>query len=96
MTTTNYNSQRPASVIDAPIPDRVSIEPSSSHYFPKHKMLGVRFRGEEIHNCVEFCVSGNWVRRSVGNNAKGRIKLERGSPVALLFRGTVEPFWRKR
>lgn len=71
-----------------PLPDRLSIDPGSP-FFARDidtKRVGVRFKGQEIRNCAEYCVSEGWVRRiPAGKSYRGAVKLQ----------GAVEPYWRE-
>jgi hypothetical protein len=75
------------------IPDRVSLETDSPHYFPKWSKLGVRFRGGDRTSTVEFCVSEGWIRTQIFHG--GRPKMERGRFVTQKLYGPVEPYWRR-
>lgn len=76
------------------IPDRVSLEEGSPHYFPHWRHLGVRFNGGESTSCVEFCVSEGWMRSQLFHG--GRPKTERGKFVTVTHRGKIEPYWRSK
>lgn len=78
--------------LSIPIPDHVSLEPDSPHFFRHWQHLGVRFNGGECISVVEFCVSEGWMRSQVFHG--GRPKTERGKFVTVQRRGTVEPYWR--
>jgi hypothetical protein len=51
--------------------------------------VGVRFKGVEKTNVVEYCVSEGWVRLSVGNSVD-----RRGQPLAMKVQGPVEVYFR--
>jgi hypothetical protein len=74
------------------IPDRVSLEKDSPHFFPPWQKIGVRFNGGECNTIVEFCQSEGWARFQIFHG--GRPKMERGRFTTMKRHGTVEPYWR--
>jgi hypothetical protein len=66
-------------------PDRLAVDPKSPHYDPAvlARDVGVRFKGAEKNNVVEYCVSERWVRLGVKSNGAS-VKLQ----------GDVEPYYR--
>lgn len=76
------------------IPDRVSLENGSPHYFNKWRDIGVRFNGGERNSVLEFCVSEGWIRTQIFHG--GRPKMERGKFIGQRLNGIVEPYWRRR
>ena len=74
-----------------PLPDRLSIDPSS----PFHNRdvfqhdVGIRFDGKEKTNVEEYCISEGWIKVAAGN-AKDRF----GRPMTIKLRGIVEPYVR--
>jgi hypothetical protein len=75
------------------LPDRLSIEPSSPYYDAALLELdvGVRFKGQDKTNVIEYCVSEGWIRVAVGT-AKDRF----GNQLAIKVHGPVEPYIRPR
>jgi hypothetical protein len=75
------------------LPDRLSIEPSSPYYNPALLELdvGVRFKGQDKTNVIEYCVSEGWIRVAAGT-AKDRF----GNQLAIKVHGPVEPYIRPR
>ena len=67
-------------------PDRLSVDPKSPHYDVDAlaRDVGVRFKGVEKSNVVEYCVSEGWCRLEVRPNG----------PVAKI-KGEVEPYYRR-
>ena len=67
-------------------PDRLSVDPKSPHYDADAlaRDVGVRFKGVEKTNVVEYCVSEGWARLEVRPNG----------PVAKI-KGQVEPYYRR-
>lgn len=68
-------------------PDRLSLDPRSPHYDEAliSRGVGVRFKGEERTNVVEYCLSENWIR-VVAGKALDR----KGNPLTLTLKGPVE------
>jgi hypothetical protein len=75
---------------DAP-PDRLAADPKSPYYDAAllERGVGVRFKGIEKTNVVEYCVSEGWVRLSVGKGVD-----RTGAPLTVKVQGTVEPYFR--
>jgi hypothetical protein len=74
-------------------PDRLSIEPNSPYYNEAILELdvGIRFKGNEKTNVIEYCISEGWVRVAAGT-AKDRF----GNQLAIKVHGPVEPYIRPR
>jgi len=72
-------------------PDRLAIDPSSSHHDETaiERGVGVRFNGIERDNVEEYSVSEGWIRVQVGKS-----KDRRGNPMTIKVKGTVEPYYR--
>ena len=75
------------------LPDRLSVEESSPYYNEAVLALdvGIRFKGQEKTNVIEYCVSEGWIRVAAGN-AKDRF----GNQLAIKVHGPVEPFIKPR
>ncbi len=74
-----------------PLPDHLSIDPSSPHYVAavfEHE-VGIRFNGVERSDVEEYCLSEGWVRVP-----HGRTVDRKGNPVMLKLKGRVEAFYR--
>lgn len=71
------------------LPNRLSIDRSSPYYTNCGAYVGVKIDGEEAPNCIEFCVSGGWVR--LGTNAQVTRAEVRDAPKRF---GKVEVYWR--
>lgn len=77
------------------IPDRVSLDTDSPHYFPWCRKVGVKIDGQVIFNCAEFCVSERWVKLLLPGNRGVGFRKERGKFITVLKRDvTVETYWR--
>ena len=72
-------------------PDRLSNDPKSDFYEPEllARGIGIRFKGEERHNVVEYCISEGWVRVAVGKTLD-----RRGQPLTMKLTGPVEAWFR--
>lgn len=60
-------------------PDRLALNPKSPFYNADliARGVGVRFKGVEIFNCAEYCVSEGWVRRiPQGGTYRSTVKLQ--------------------
>lgn len=72
------------------IPDHVSIDEASPHYWPDYTKLRVWLDDvERKGDCVEFCVSEGWIKVGV-KNWRDQLKRERGKPLAFMRRGVVK------
>ena len=79
--------------VNVPLPDRLSVDPSSPYYNADvltHD-VGIRFKGIEKTNVEEYCVSEGWVRVTAGN-ARDR----HGNPLTIKVFGPVEPYYREK
>lgn len=77
------------------IPDRVSLDPTSEHFWPEYRKLGVRINGEQRPGDVhEFCVSEGWAMvRS--KTPEGRYRHDGRTILLDRIEGHIEPFIRK-
>lgn len=68
-------------------PDRLSLDPRSPYYDEAliSRGVGVRFKGQEKTNVVEYCQSEGWIR-IVAGKALDR----KGNPLTLTLKGPVE------
>lgn len=61
------------------MPDRLSLDPKSPFHDNALLQRGVaiRFKGAEITNCAEYCISEGWVRRiPAGMTYRNGVKLQ--------------------
>ena len=74
----------PDAASDTP-PDRLSVDPKSPFYDEQAlaRDVGVRFKGVDRSNVVEYCVSEGWAR----------LEVKRG--LAMKVTGPVEPYFRR-
>ncbi|WP_300377839.1 DUF3297 family protein [Henriciella sp.] len=68
-------------------PDRLSLDPRSPHYDEAliSRGVGVRFKGEERTNVVEYCLSESWIKVAAGKSLD-----RKGNPLTLKLKGPVE------
>ncbi|EHD13528.1 hypothetical protein CIN_17200 [Commensalibacter intestini A911] len=71
------------------LPDRLSADPHSPYYNEEllNHGVGIRFKGVEKDNVVEYCISEKWVKVSVGNTVK-----RDGKPMTMKLNGLVEAY----
>jgi hypothetical protein len=74
-----------------PLPDRLSMDEASPFYDPAllERGIGIRFKGQDKTNVVEYCVSEGWIRVVVGNTRD-----RKGNPLTIKLQGPVEPYLR--
>lgn len=72
-------------------PDRLCASPDSPFYNEEllTRGVGVRFKGEERTTVEEYCVSGGWVRLSVGKTLD-----RKGRPMTIKVTGPVEVWFK--
>ncbi|MDE2042189.1 MAG: DUF3297 family protein [Alphaproteobacteria bacterium] len=73
-------------------PDRLSLLPSSPFYDEAllARGIGVRFRGNERTDVIEYCRAEEWIRVSLGK------KVDRyGQPLTLKLSGPVEVWFER-
>lgn len=71
------------------LPDRLSADPSSPYYNEEllTRGVGIRFKGVEKDNILEYCISEQWVKVTVGNTVK-----RDGTPMTMKLSGLVEAY----
>lgn len=79
------------------IPDHVSIERHSPHFWPGYKKLGVKIDGAiRRSDVVEFCVSEGWAMVQVKNAMGVRVPDPATNGRTFLLErvtGKIEPYW---
>jgi len=82
---TNLEVRRPA------LPDRLSIEKNSPHYFSEYFKfkIGIRLNGKERLDVIEYCISEGWVKVPSGKTVD-----RKGKPLLIEVKGTVESFYK--
>jgi hypothetical protein len=74
-----------------PLPDRLSVDPTSKHYAAavlEHDIV-IRFNGKDRHDVEEYCISEGWIRVPAGKTLD-----RRGRPLLITLKGTVEALYR--
>jgi hypothetical protein len=73
----------------APLPDRLSTDPSSPHHVAAifEKEIGIRFNGKERFDVEEYCISEGWVRVPAGRSLD-----RKGQPLMIKLKGQVDAF----
>ncbi|CAI3939711.1 unnamed protein product [Commensalibacter communis] len=71
------------------LPDRLSADPNSPFYNEEllNRGVGIRFKGVEKDNILEYCISEQWVRVTVSNTVK-----RDGTPMTMKLSGPVEAY----
>ena len=72
-------------------PDRLSVDPSSPYHDADvlQRGVGIRFKGEDMTNVEEYCVSEGWVRLALGNRVD-----RKGKALTVKLQGPVEPYFQ--
>jgi hypothetical protein len=73
------------------LPDRLSVDPRSSHHVAavfEHD-IGIRFNGRERSDVEEYCISEGWVRVPAGKTLD-----RKGRPLMIKLKGQVEAFYK--
>ncbi len=71
-------------------PDRLSVEPRSRYFDAKvlETGIGVRFKGVERTDVLEYCISEGWIRVQAG-----RSNDRHGNPMTIKLIGPVEAWF---
>ena len=74
-----------------PLPDRLSIDPSSRHHDPAvfEHGIGIRLNDKERFDVEEYCISEGWVKV-----AASKTRDRKGRPLLITLKGKVEAFYR--
>jgi Protein of unknown function (DUF3297) len=72
------------------LPDRLSIDPSSTHYNSDvlERGIGVRFKERERKDVEEYCISEGWIRVQAG-----KTRDRHGRPLTIKLSGSVEVWY---
>jgi hypothetical protein len=74
-----------------PLPDRLSIDPSS----PFHNRdvfqhdVGIRFNDKDRYDVEEYCLSEGWIKVAAGKTLD-----RKGKPMLIKLKGKVEAFYK--
>ncbi|MFZ6687275.1 DUF3297 family protein [Undibacterium sp. SXout11W] len=74
-----------------PLPDRLSIDPSSP-FFNRDVFqhdVGIKFNDKERLDVDEYCLSEGWIKVSAGKTLD-----RKGKPMLIKLKGKVEAFYR--
>ena len=73
------------------LPDRLSIDPRSPHYFEAvfNHDIGIRFNDKERHDVEEYCISEGWIKVPAGKTVD-----RKGKPLLITLKGRVEVYYR--
>lgn len=74
------------------LPDRLSADPQSPYYNEEllNRGVGIRFKGVEKDNVIEYCLSEQWVKVSIGNTLT-----RNGKPMSMKLNGPVEAYLKE-
>jgi hypothetical protein len=75
--------------VSEPLPDRLSIDPTSPYYNESLivRGVGIRLNGVEKTNVEEYCISEGWIHVSAGKSRD-----RKGRRLMMKLRGTVEAY----
>jgi hypothetical protein len=74
-----------------PLPDQLSIDPSSPHYNAavfEHE-IGIRFNDKERFDVEAYCMSEGWIKVPAGKKVD-----RKGRSLTIKLKGKVEVFYR--
>ena len=74
-----------------PLPDRLSIDPSSPFHDPAafQRDVGIKLNDKERVDVCEYCISEGWIKVSSGKTLD-----RRGMPMLIKLKGKVEAFYK--
>ena len=74
-----------------PLPDRLSIDPSSPFHNPDafKQDVGIRLNGKERTDVEEYCISEGWVKVAAGKTLD-----RKGRSMLIKIKGTVEAYYK--
>ena len=74
-----------------PLPDRLSIDPSSPFHNPDvfQREIGIRFNDKDRHDVEEYCLSEGWIKVAAGKSLD-----RKGKPMLIKLKGKVEAFYK--
>jgi hypothetical protein len=75
-----------------PLPDRLSIDPSSPHHVAAvfQHPVGIKFNDKERFDVEEYCVSEGWIKVAAGKTLD-----RKGKPMLIKLKGKVEAFYKE-
>jgi hypothetical protein len=74
-----------------PLPDRLSIDPSSPHHVAAvfQHPVGIKFNDKERFDVEEYCLSEGWIKVAAGKTLD-----RKGKPMLIKLKGKVEVFYK--
>jgi hypothetical protein len=74
-----------------PLPDRLSIDPSSPFHDPAvfQYEVGIKLNDKERFDVEEYCLSEGWIKVAAGKTLD-----RKGKPMLIKLKGKVEAFYR--
>jgi hypothetical protein len=74
-----------------PLPDRLSIDPSSKFHDAKvfEHDIGIKFNDKERFDVDEYCLSEGWIKVTAGKTLD-----RKGKPMLIKLKGKVEAFYK--
>jgi hypothetical protein len=74
-----------------PLPDRLSIDPSSPYHVAAafQNDVGIKFNDKERSDVEEYCISEGWIKVTAGKTLD-----RKGKPMLIKLKGKVEAFYR--
>ena len=88
---TSTTTPTPEPAPQAPLPDRLSVDPRSPHFVAavfEHD-VGIRFNGKERTDVEEYCISEGWIKVPAGKTLD-----RKGRPLLITLKGKVEAFYQ--
>ena len=87
----NDTTSLPAATPLPPLPDRLSIDPSSPYHVAAvfEQDIGIRINGKDRLDVAEYCISEGWIKVPVGNKVD-----RKGNPLTIKLKGTVSAFYK--
>jgi hypothetical protein len=75
-----------------PLPDRLSIDPSSPHHVAAvfQHPVGIKFNDKERFDVEEYCMSEGWIKVAAGKTLD-----RKGKPMLIKLKGKVEAFYKE-
>lgn len=74
-----------------PLPDRLSIDPSSPYHVREvfQHDVGIKFNDKDRFDVEEYCVSEGWIKVAAGKTLD-----RKGKSMLIKLKGKVEAFYR--
>jgi hypothetical protein len=74
-----------------PLPDRLSVDPSSPFHLPAafERDVGIKFNDKDRLDVEEYCISEGWIKIAAGKNVD-----RKGKPMLIKLKGKVEAYYK--